>query len=1228
MLKKLYLIILVCSSCIVPCYSQSGISYTPVPAAPSPNTQNLGVYGEVPVSLFSGLPQISVPIYQLSSKGITLPVNASYHASGTKIDQHPSWIGLGWSLVAGGSIDRVQRGIPDEKNYSTPQTTGGVLKGFYSTYTLLDNTTNWSSSFLFTDINSDGTDKLNRDLEPDDFQFSYPGNSGRFFLNEKGVWCVQSEKPVKVVTSEIGVTPLVFEAGEVFRKFALVDGMGYKYVYGGVEPAIEYSDRYYPNSTHFNYFSATSWKLTQIIAPSGELLFDLEYERGPTIIQLYIAAYKKTYSGLSGSWGCGSTINSWSNSLGYPERGNLISPVYLKSVKCEQIDVKLNFKTSASNEMSYLPPNANHNDPQNNPYLRAFIGTYKDENGPNADPSPYPITPGEFLTPQFLDANIPYFQTHVKDMAYWKNLIWLKLDKIEITNTAGTVIKRSFRFDYDNSATERLRLSGIAFLDAGATSQEKYQFKYNNQSVARYLESVGDHWGFYNNGPTLPSIYSSFSNDLVNIANYKGPSLQYTRAGVLQEIVYPTGGNTKFEYELNSCSKVASISAANNQASIVLEDYLSTVGGLRVKKIINDDATGGTTVKEYLYVKGYAAGVDTNALLSSGILHSKPKYSSSFNVSTPTSFSYQANFSNPVIPLTEFSSGSYIGYSEVVEKRSDGAYTVYKYTNHDNGYGDEIFISSYNGDFNYQFPVSSRAHDRGKLLEETMFSNLGIPVSRISNTYTRNHTNYARAIRNGKESFCSVTSPTHSYTLNFNTFHKSAYKVFYNSLQLETSLARTYAQSDPLQFVDALKSFKYNANGDVAEEKLISSSSDVLEKKYRYPTDKPGIEPYQTMSSRYIISPVIEESSYKNGSLLESTRNGYDFWNGSSWSTTATNLIVPRLVETKEKNQTAYEPRLRYHTYDTKGNATSVSKESGAQTSYIWAYKQSLPIAKIENSTSLTGTSLADISFGYHHFMNQMSNGTTYAMDGSSTFSQAGNATIARTYYKSDDHEAWFYTYIYNSSNSLVASFSDKMEASSTALTVTGQVTLPAGTYTMKVKTGYQPAQSNTLFFQEIEVNLTLATTVEWTTPFHTSFEEDTNQISTSYAKTGQQCHLGNFTVKVPPTSSGHSQLTLSYWGKVNAGTPWTYVEQIISAGSNYADVIIGNGYAYIDEVRLYPKNAVMTTYTYQPTVGMTSQTDAKGMTIYYEYDIFGRLKYVKDQNGNILKQTDYHYKN
>lgn len=52
-----------------------------------------------------------------------------------------------------------------------------------------------------------------------------------------------------------------------------------------------------------------------------------------------------------------------------------------------------------------------------------------------------------------------------------------------------------------------------------------------------------------------------------------------------------------------------------------------------------------------------------------------------------------------------------------------------------------------------------------------------------------------------------------------------------------------------------------------------------------------------------------------------------------------------------------------------------------------------------------------------------------------------------------------------------------------------------------------------------------------------------------------------------------------------------------------------------------------VTTYTYKPLVGMTSKTDPNGSTISYEYDNFGRLRYVKDHNGKIMEEYGYHYK-
>jgi YD repeat-containing protein len=55
--------------------------------------------------------------------------------------------------------------------------------------------------------------------------------------------------------------------------------------------------------------------------------------------------------------------------------------------------------------------------------------------------------------------------------------------------------------------------------------------------------------------------------------------------------------------------------------------------------------------------------------------------------------------------------------------------------------------------------------------------------------------------------------------------------------------------------------------------------------------------------------------------------------------------------------------------------------------------------------------------------------------------------------------------------------------------------------------------------------------------------------------------------------------------------------------------------------------NVPITTLTYKPLVGVTSVTDPKGQTTTYEYDSFGRLERVKDHQGNILSENEYHYR-
>jgi hypothetical protein len=65
-----------------------------------------------------------------------------------------------------------------------------------------------------------------------------------------------------------------------------------------------------------------------------------------------------------------------------------------------------------------------------------------------------------------------------------------------------------------------------------------------------------------------------------------------------------------------------------------------------------------------------------------------------------------------------------------------------------------------------------------------------------------------------------------------------------------------------------------------------------------------------------------------------------------------------------------------------------------------------------------------------------------------------------------------------------------------------------------------------------------------------------------------------------------------------------------------------------IDEVRIYPADAQMVSFTYNPMLGMTSQCDARNQVSYYEYDALDRLLLIRDENRKIIKLFEYKYQN
>ncbi|MEP4092504.1 RHS repeat domain-containing protein, partial [Reichenbachiella sp.] len=132
---------------------------------------------------------------------------------------------------------------------------------------------------------------------------------------------------------------------------------------------------------------------------------------------------------------------------------------------------------------------------------------------------------------------------------------------------------------------------------------------------------------------------------------------------------------------------------------------------------------------------------------------------------------------------------------------------------------------------------------------------------------------------------------------------------------------------------------------------------------------------------------------------------------------------------------------------------------------------------------------------------------------------------------------------------------------------------------------------------------------------YYTSFEEYTN-----VSKIGSGSRLGSYFLSDHGFSpSDTTNLVMTYWYYEN-------LEWKFSGELDFANKI--HDVNYIDELRVYPKGAQVTTYFYDDYDRLTHVTDPKNRTTSYSYDDFGRLEFVKDNEGHVLSAQEYHYKN
>lgn len=213
---------------------------------PSPTAGELGKFGNVPVGLFTGAANISVPLITFKTKDLESPISLFYGSNGIKVDEVASNVGLGWNMNFGGVITRTVRDRNDDTETSVygPEDLGALTEAervqFYK---------------------AAGQD--NADTERDIYSFNFNGNSGKFVYDKNGIPVLVNNQKIKI--QRIGLNN---------SDFLLTATNGVKYYFTEQE-----TTAFRNQGAGHSVISAsvTAWYLSKMVHPNGSEI-NLTYE--------------------------------------------------------------------------------------------------------------------------------------------------------------------------------------------------------------------------------------------------------------------------------------------------------------------------------------------------------------------------------------------------------------------------------------------------------------------------------------------------------------------------------------------------------------------------------------------------------------------------------------------------------------------------------------------------------------------------------------------------------------------------------------------------------------------------------------------------------------------------------------------------------------------------------------------------------------------------------------
>lgn len=937
-----------------------------LPASPEPSAFVKAGVGNTNMS--TGAASANIPLYNIKIRDFAFPLSLSYSTQGLKADEASSRVGLGWVLNATAMITRSVKGKPDEFAERMP-----VPADFSSTH---DSVYNYLA--YATDLYSGG------DSQPDEFQFTCNGYSGKFVLDNNYIPRVTATSNVKIEV-QILVTPGSTSGGISIITITTPDGIKYKFG-GAYERTITYN---IGANNPFRDITKTAFFLDKIELPTGEYI---QFNYVPLNISV-VTGITQTLQlakvdGQNGCEGC-SSRNSYTNQE-------------------NKVDYRTNYLSSITTsdglniELTYEPRNDQSNDVRLSGLSVEGIKEFK-FNYYNVPISPTAVvTTGRFFLTRIREIKLA--EVINTDSSYDYILTYDHLDEVPLPitfsqdylgyyngNTSNNCLvppalnsNNTIDFSFRNPNWTQARKGTLTAIQYPTGGREEFIYEANttgeyvhtkrNTYVNAHLEGNGGTGGSYavytfNNLQVLKNhtatLSASADDAILNDGYTADPALNtvilrlydgttvvasrsvlgYSPTSVTIELL--AGHTYKLELTVkNSTERGFGTLSYDPTAEDIYDDiYMEKeVPGIRVKQIrYTDPVTLATHSKYYKYARLADLLASTGGLAGIPIFKSmvvSKNFCGQFgDLETRCVIDiYSSNSTNDVYSLA--GSGSLLYYKTVIEsddpdfKNGGTEYTFYDNEqggNHQSMLGQGVpYLSA------GQYPTLS-----GTVYTTRVF-NKDKAIVRSTRTdyetliYLNNSTTSIYARKNYEP---YITRPDRMEAFDAVKTHYGSWWIRQKT-QWDTAFTGTAFQATKTDYT-------YGTPANILPASTITKDSKQQELKTetKYPTDFPGDAVSDKLVAKNIITPAILQSSYRNSILQQQKKVIYKDWFNDN------KTLLPQIIQLKQSPADVLQNALEFTKYDTKGKALEFSKPGDMQIVYLWDTLHGLPVCEVKGAT-------------------------------------------------------------------------------------------------------------------------------------------------------------------------------------------------------------------------------------------------------------------------------------